>query len=176
MYNERLEYLKERLQLITNDLYDTIATLKRILVAKLIDYAIVFIGACYVIYYFLQQEISNWLIFIAVTLWITIYFFVRIMLRGRTIGMMIMNLQYVNVKSKNPISFREYLRYIRKTATLKAHIYQLFKYYLDYDNRHCQNEPMRRFGMIIVDRSKYLIFQREHNYIKNEIVTLEKAL
>ena len=172
MNNERLEYLKERLQLITNDLYDTIATLERIVFAKVIDYIVVLVGIVFVF----RRDLTGWYLVPAIILWIFLYFLLRILYRGRTLGMLIMILQYVNVKSKRPVTILEYVRYLRKTATLKVHIYQLFKYYLDYDNHHCQNEPMRRFGMILVDRKKYARFQKEHQYIKTEIQRLEKAL
>ena len=163
MTNPTLEYLQQRIEESTFDLYDTITSITKIKVAKAIDFTIFFAGLSYFVLYTLENtNISNLFLFLTVPLFISMYVLIRALLHGRTIGYLMVGIQFVNVKSKQPVSSMQYLNYIRKTTKLEVRYTELFRYYLNYDNRLNQNQPMRRFGMVLVDTTKYKKFYRDY--------------
>lgn len=163
MSNQTLEYLQQRIEESTYDLYDTISTIRKIKFAKFIDLVLfvtglVFFGS----YTIINQLVPNLYAFIAVPLFVAFYLLVRAILKGRTIGYLLMGIRFVNVRSKEQVSIPEFFNYIRKTTKLEVRYTELVRYYWIYDSRLNQNQPMKRFGMILVDTSKYKRFYRHY--------------
>lgn len=175
MSSKRVEYLKERLELSSNDLYETIVDINRIILSKVIDYLTFIFTLGYAIYYVkVQYNVPGFYYILLIIVWVIGMFILKTLLRGRMLGALILNIKYVNVQSKKQVTLIEYIKYLKKAFRLKVKYYQIFSYYLKYDGRLNQNQPMKKFGMIFVDGKKYKRFVKEHNYLKRELQYLNQ--
>ncbi|QMS84539.1 RDD family protein [Candidatus Xianfuyuplasma coldseepsis] len=172
MNHTKKEYYKQRVEESTADLYETVTNYERMMIAKAIDISL-FLSGLFIISWLLivSHWLPNLLIGAAIVVYIGFYVLLRGLLHGSTVGYLIMNIRFVNVKTKKRVTLKEYFQYIRKSTRLEVRYSQIFKYYLLYDDRYVQNEPMKKYGMIVVDTKKY---KRFYNDYQNNIAQLQK--
>lgn len=171
----RITYFEQRVEESTYDLYETVSSITKIHIAKIIDYIFFVSGLLFFIVYTIQSNvISNMFVYVAVVLFTVLYFLLKALLRGQTLGYFIMGIRFVNVRSKEPVSMKEYLNYVKKSTKLEVQYTEIFRYYMNYDGRLNQNQPMKRFGMVLVERSKYKSFYEEYQYNINQLRRLKQ--
>lgn len=163
------EYYEQRLNEATSDLYDTVTNYQRMMIARAIDISLFFTGLFLVSYILIETTwVPNLLLSVGLLIYIILAVILRGLLHGNTIGYYLMNIRFINVKTKKRVSLHEYFQYIRKTTKLEVRYTQIFKYYLSFDERYIQNQPMKKYGMVVVDSRKYKRFYRDYqNNIEN---------
>lgn len=171
----RITYFEQRVEESTYDLYETVTSITKIHIAKAIDYLFFATGLSFFIIFTIQSDIiANVYVYPSALLFIALYFLIKTILKGQTIGYLIMGIRFVNVRSKEPVSMKEYLNYMKKTTKLEVRYTEIFRYYLNYNGRLNQNQPMKRFGMVLVERSKYKRFYQEYLYNMNQLQQIEQ--
>ena len=98
---------------------------------------------------------------------------IKTIMRGEMIGYRIMRIRLINIKTKKRVTIKQYLQYINKSTKHQSNYTQIFHYYLSYDSRYVQNEPMKKFGMVLVDSNKYRKFIKEMQYNKAQLNQLQ---
>lgn len=165
MDHTKLAYYAQRIEHSVQDLYDTVSSIRRIRIAKLIDITL-FVTGLTLVLVLANQWVAPPVILLPVLAfgYILLHLGLKTLMRGRTIGFVLMNLRFVSLKTKRPVSQGEYLHYLRKASKLQVRYTEIFRYYLNYEGHLNQNQPMRRFGMVLVDAPKYRNFYREYRY------------
>jgi hypothetical protein len=165
MESTKLAYYAQRVEHSVQDLYDTVSSIRRIRIAKWID-IVLFLSGLALLVLLVQQVwgLPILLLPVAIFGYFLLHLGIKTILRGRSIGFFLMNLRFVSLKTKRPVSQLEYLHYLRKASKMQIRYSEILRYYLNYDGHLNQNQPMRRFGMVLVDSPKYRSFYKEYQY------------
>lgn len=171
------EYYKQRKEEALADLYETVTKVDRIIAAKAIDWAIFVTGLFFVTYYSVNSETINHIwVFAMMVAFLIAYHFVKVIFKGVSIGYLIMGIRFVSVKTKEPVTKKEFYQYIKNQLKFEVQYNHIFRYYFSFDDKTKQNTPMRRFGMILVDRKDYKRFYREYRYNNARYFELQEQL
>ena len=163
MVNQEYAYFKQRVEESIYDLYETIATIQKVILAKFLDLLILF-GGVTLIGIFVPQTsflINPYLIMFGYGL---VLFIIWYFTRGLSLGYVLLGIRFVSVSTQKRASLKDFNEFIRKSMSLKIKYSQIFQYYFRYDNRLTQNEPMKRVGFIIVEVPKYKRFRKHLAY------------
>ena len=171
----KISYFEQRIEESTYDLYETITSITKIHIAKFIDYSLFAAGLTLFIVFTIQSNlIANEFVYVSVLAFIGLYFLIKAILRGQTIGFLIMGIRFVNVRSKEPVTTKEYINYVKKSTKLEVRYNEIIRYYMNYDGRLNQNQPMKRFGMVLVEKSKYNKFYKEYQHNIKQLHQLQQ--
>jgi hypothetical protein len=122
-------------------------------------------GLAAIIYVLVTSHwLANYLIGVTVIIYAGLYILLKAITRGMTVGYLLMGIRFINVRTKQVVTLQEYLQYVKKSTKMEIRYSQIFRYYLNYDGRLVQNEPMKKFGMVLCDSKKYKKFLKEYNY------------
>lgn len=175
MKTKKISYFEQRVEESTYDLYETITSITKIRLAKSIDVAFFVTGLSFFVIYTIQSNfIANVFVYASVLLFLALYFLLKAIFRGQTLGYLTMGIRFVNVRSKEPVSMKEYVNYVKKSTKLEVRYNEIFRYYMNYDSRLNQNQPMKRFGMVLVERSKYKRFYENYRYNIEQLQQLQQ--
>lgn len=172
---KKMEYLKQRMEESNYDLYETVTSITKITIAKLIDLVLFLSGLVFFIAYTIANNvIPNVFVFVAALLFVLLNYIIRAVLHGQTIGYLIMGVRFINVRTKEPVTMKEYYNYVKRATKLEVRYTEIFRYYWTYDGKLNQNQPMKRFGMILVDASRYKRFYNEYRSNMDQYKTLDQ--
>jgi hypothetical protein len=170
-----ITYFEQRVEESTYDLYETITSITKIQIAKIIDYAFFATGLTLFVIFTIQSNlIANAFVYVSVILYLALFFILKTLLRGQTLGYFIMGIRFVNVRSKEPVTMKQYVNYVKKSTKLEVRYNEIIRYYMNYDSKLNQNQPMKRFGMVLVEKSKYKRFYDEYQYNLEKLQQLQQ--
>ena len=163
MSQREYEYYKQRFYESRYDLIETVTSSNKLLIAKIIDWAIFITLIILLNVYMNTLEVFTPISKILVTgLFMFIYTGIKILLKGTSLGNLIMGITYVNIKTKNTVTIQEFYKYILRNVNKDIRPVKMIKYYFSYNNRLLQNEPMKKSGFLVSDNRKYKKFKEDY--------------
>ena len=142
MSMQEYEYLVQRKKESIYDLYDTVATRRRILTAKIIDWMaffVIFGTIAALVYYYQHILYPTGFILIALLL---VQMTLGTITKGKSLGNMLLGIRFVSVETKKRVSRKEYFEYMKKYISFNVKYKELFRYYFSYNSRLSQNQPI----------------------------------
>lgn len=176
---QEYEYLLQRKQESVYDLYETVASKQKIVLAKFIDSFIFFGLMLATLHYFGARHIDEWywVLFFVALAFIIIWFTAKAVLRGNTLGHVLMKVRFINVKSKQPLTPKEFLDYLFLNIKFDELNYdRILNYYFKLSDKSLQNIPMKRSRIIVVDLVKYKKFLHEYYSNLRRLEELEDSM
>lgn len=174
MSETKLEYLLQRKKESRYDLYETVASRRRIIFSKIIDAIVFLAGVANITIFGLKNDFSLFgYVGLALALFILVYYIIIIFFKGTTIGCFLVGIQIVSIRTKHQVTQKEYSEYILKNITSELKPMKVLDKYYNFDNRLSQNKPMRKSNFIAVNKRKYRSFLHEYRETLKTLRDLE---